>query len=325
MAAASLTINVVPAASGISSDGSFIGGSNGTSGKLVTSYGEWSFGAELAPEPTRFGGGPYMQVLLNGKLAAPTTGLPFAQQLRVDFGGNLYGLTYDLNWGAWDGYLWSGIIGGLNPFPPGHSGPTIHPPYGPVSPDGKTITGPSDQLITTDGVWTIDQTGIANLNGVQVQYGGGAPLPVSALQVNAHGCMFIATQAIQGPGGVPDGLWHLWANYEICPGTSASPPPGPVPINISFDPVRLTGSKSLPDGTVVATAAVTMSDGSAFSGSLSVSADANGNQTMVADGLQLRVSQPGWAASFGINSFVTVTAAQNGFSVQAFYGASITA
>ena len=35
----------------------FIGGSNGSTGKLVTNYGEWSFGTEVAPTPG-FGGGP---------------------------------------------------------------------------------------------------------------------------------------------------------------------------------------------------------------------------------------------------------------------------
>ena len=72
----------------------------------------------------------------------------------------------------------------------------------------------------------------------------------------------------------------------------------------------------------MATAAVTMSDGSTFSGALAVSLDGNGTQTMQVSGLQLQVLQPGWGAQFGVASPVSVSATQNGFAVSTLFNAT---
>jgi hypothetical protein len=97
---------------GLSPDGSSILGQpgGGGSGTLYTKYGAWTLGSVQATAPG-YGGGTFCEVLLNGKPVTPGRsvgiGLPAMQQLRVDFGGNLYGITNDQIWYIWDYYFWN--------------------------------------------------------------------------------------------------------------------------------------------------------------------------------------------------------------------------
>src|SRR5208282_6226776 len=158
--------------------------------------------AQVAPQPG-YGGGAFYYVLLNGKKVNMLGGgaVPFAQQLRVDEGGNLWALSFDQLWFSWQGYTWWGNATdtiGPSLYPPPAP---INPPY-PVSGDDSTLSSTSGSLSTVDGVWTIDSSGYPNLNGIIVRYGPNPVFAVSQLQVNAHGQMFLKDTG---------GIWHLWA------------------------------------------------------------------------------------------------------------------
>lgn len=313
---------------GIHPDGTFITGGTGAvpnnTTKLVTNYGEWTFGAHMDAQPG-YGGGAFFQVLLNGKnchpnafnTLTPQPNVSMAQQLQVNNGGNLYALTKDQLWYVWDGYAFSSQTNTVAPPPSGHNPPAaINQPFGPITADGTSITSTSGSLVTADGVWTIDGASHANLNGIPLRDdNGNTSFTVTQLQVNAHGQMFLKTS---------DGNWHLWANYQLNVGTTNTPPSGPVPVSMSFSPTDAPTSgvtHTAATGTLVTTVSVKMSDGSVFSGTLAVTQDQNSNTVLQVSGAQLQVLQPGWNSSTGIGSLVTVTATQNGFVMEGLFNA----
>jgi hypothetical protein len=89
------------------------------------------------------------------------------------------------------------------------------------------------------------------LNGILIT----GPFIINLMTVYASGQLFLRAT---------DGLWYLWAANQL--NVSTGPTAGPVPINITFSPSHPQISHLAPIGTHLADIAVTMSDGSAFSG-----------------------------------------------------------
>jgi hypothetical protein len=296
---------------GIHPEGTSITGGTGVipnnATKLVTNFGEWSFGQQVAPEPG-YGGGAFYYVLLNGNNVDTQGLVPAAQQLRVDQGGNLFALTFDQLWFVWINGVWWANHTTMEPVPSAPPAP-INPPY-PISADGSTITGTTGSLTTAEGVWTIDRSGDANLNGTPLRNGAGYPrVAVTRLEVNAHGQMFLLS----------GGTWYLHAGNRLMPSTG--PTSRPVPVNVVVDRSTIPTGTGIPHtsslGTEMAVITVKISDGSAFSGSTLVSLDSQGNQSGRISGgnLVYNFSYPTVTAAH-----MNLTATQNGSSyIQYFH------
>src|SRR5271155_1962088 len=101
---------------------------------------------------------------------------------------------------------------------------------------------------------------------------------------------------------------------------AAPPPPAPVPSSVTLNPA----SVSLPDnsaaGTPVSTAAVAMSDGSAFAGMLTIGV----NNMVALSGLTVALTRALTAADDGAQSFM-ITAAQNAGTASATLALNVTA
>jgi hypothetical protein len=295
-----------------SPDGTSI--TNGT-GTLVTAHGLWSFGSKFAPTPG-WGIGPFYRVLLNGQQAGPAQLFGGWQKLVVGFGGNVYALTFDQLWYVWSGGQWQ-PNDGADAF----SGPAATPtpsalptpfagPYA-VSPDGTAISGGSGSLSTLEGVWTF---GAANgvgwnlvLNGLTVwnkdtaSPGAGTPIAVTHLQVNSHGHLFLQTT---------DTAWHVWASSQPNPCVAGSIGMA-VPVAVELFPPMNSVSHLAPDGTLLTTLYVTMSDGAAFTGTLTVGPDWNGNQTARASGNN-KIVKNGASVVGGASLMQFISVSQNG-------------
>ncbi len=299
----------------VSSDGSFI--TNGT-GTLLTAHGLWSFGSLYAPTPA-WGIGPFYQVLLNGQAAGPSQIFGGWQKLIVNFGGNMYGLTFDHVWYQWVGGQWQPNFGAdaasgpaSMPTPPALP-TTFSGPYIP-SPDGTAISGGTGSLTTLDGVWTF---GSANGGGWNLVLNGqtmwlsnsgtpGVPIAVTHLQVSSHGHLFYQTV---------DSAWHVWAGTQ--PNNSALGAVGsPIPVGMVFSPSLATIHSGAAAGTVITTVSVIMNDGTSFAGSLSVGLDMSGTQTAVASGLRVVKNMSSIPV---MPSIFPVTATQNGSSFTAAF------
>jgi hypothetical protein len=266
--------------SSISPDGSSI---TGGTGSLVTAYGVWTFG------PPSHGAGDDVQnfyrVMLNGKEFGDA--LDYASQLRVANGGQLYALSFDFNEFQIQGYSASGYT----PSPL----PNFNPPYMP-SPDGSILTGTTGSLTTLDGVWTIDSNGYTILNGTRSAHNY---FITAMLQVDAHGTLFSKDTG---------GNWLYWAAFRW--NDTTGPVVAPVPISISFSTYIPTLPHTSPVGTNVAAIAVTMSDGSAFSGALTASVDGGGQQTMGLSGSEIVTAVSPLPTGALTGTFITAT--QNG-------------
>src|SRR5207253_1876335 len=70
--------------------------------------------------------------------------------------------------------------------------------------------------------------------------------------------------------------WYLWQGsgwvHSTDPGPSP-PPPAPTPTSVTLTPASLSLPDNSPSGTSLSTVSVAMSDGSAFSGALSIGAN----------------------------------------------------
>jgi len=297
---------------GIHADGTSIQGGTGLTPnntvKLVNNWGEWTFGQQVAPQPGG-GGGAYFYVRLNGRLVNPSSALsPCAQQIQVDQGGLVWVKTFNGLWYAWmNGVWWSNgshTIGPPNPTGAPFAIPSpINPPFA-TSPDTTSITGTSGSLSNEYGTWTIDGSGNANLNGVTlVQFTSSyVTVPVSHLQINAHGQLFLQLSS--------DSTWRVWTGNQY--NAATGPVTGPIPIDITFT----RGSVSIPhgsaSGTVMAGVVVTMSDGSAFTGTYAISTDGGGHQSGQMSGNNLEYGPFTYSAAQAI--LFSVTATQNGCS-----------
>jgi len=188
---------------------------------------------------------------------------------------------------------------------------TLNPPYTP-SADGTTISGGSGSLTTADGVFTFGP-GSGNwppyLNGIPISVRPNGS-NVLSLKVSAQGNLF--AQASN------NSLWYAYLNFNWYP-AGASVTAGPIPLeaNLSVN-LRTDLHTTTKIGTVVATISVKMSDGSPFSGSMSVAGGSPfvGVSGSAPDYALVTVGAPA-IGSFGF----TVTATQNGVATSS--GASV--
>jgi hypothetical protein len=208
-------------------------------------------------------GRPFYAIMLNGKQAfGHANTIPGAQRMTVTNGGNLYVFTFDQQWWVWTHYFWDfNDSPNLNPVPLSYSPPSAFvPPYSP-SPDGATISGGTGSAVTDDGVWSFgsaqDGGWLPLLNGIPV----GNLSAATEIRVNSHGQAFLNLT-------YSGGWWATWEGFTYQP--SSGPTSGPIPINIIFSPSFGLPPHDSPVGTLLTTISVTMSDGSIFSGTLSL-------------------------------------------------------
>jgi hypothetical protein len=303
---------------------------NSPGGSLSNGFGAWTFGPIITP-PTAAGPpgpfGSYRFVKLNGKVI---NNLSSASAITLDCadptggtGLNVFFLTTqnDRWWYQYTGYNF-GLFNGspfLDPSAVGYSpGPptTFSPPY---TPTPGTISG-SGTLTSDDGIWTLSG-GTVSLNGRAMASpppGG----PATDLTVSATGQLFAKA----------GGTWQVWLDFNwYAAGTSV--PVGPIPIRVTVTVASpyypgyavsqnlatgVTTGTATGFGTVVANIAVTMSNGGAFSGSLSVlcndgSGCGLGSNILLVNGSTLYLANAP-AVSF---AFYHVSASQNGVTTDA--------
>jgi hypothetical protein len=251
---------------------------------------------------------------LNGKLMSAASnsigiGLPVFQRLEVNYGGNLYGITNDRLWYVWSNNSWQGNDGadlpsGPAPTPTPPALPTAYsPPYTP-SAENTSISGGMGTLTTADGVFSFGAVNGSGwdlmLNGIPVSLTAGGfstRLAVNLMTVYGHGQLFYR---------LTDSTWRVWTgNWWQNPSTG--PVSGPVPVSLSITPSRPELPASSAVGTHVATVAVTMSDLSSFSGTISISDTTN----FAISGSSIVTNVSPFASSFAL---LTVT--QNGTGFQ---------
>jgi hypothetical protein len=298
---------------------------NSPGGSIRNGFGTWTFGpivvpATLAGPPGPFG--PYHFIALNGKVIH---NLSSASAITLDCSGNMFFLASqnDRLWYQYVGYNF-GLFNGspfLDPtqvqYAPGPPA-TFNPPYTP-SPDGTTFSG-SGTLITIDGTWVLSG-GAVTLNGRAMA----SPPPggsVTDIEVASNGQFYAKA----------GGTWQVWLDFNWY-AAGSSIPVGPIPIRVTvtvaspFYPgyapsqclaTNVTTTTPLGIGTTVAVIAVTMSDGSPFSGSFTLLDGGGIGANVLAvylSTLNLNAHPTIGGASF------TVSATQNGVTTDA--GASI--
>jgi hypothetical protein len=242
--------------------------SGGQSGSLITSEGAWTFGST----PNSSGDWP---TLLNG--TANGGGI----RMQLAGNGSLYVYAnWDSHWWLRQNATW--VDAGAN------------------SPDQLVTYGGLTAILTTsEGTWTFSPTQGTNgdwptlLNGTA---NGGAVW----MQIT-NGILYAHSYA--------GGPW--WARQNatwVYVGTTA-PVQGakPIPTAITLSPASVTIQDNAPAGTLVATANVTMSDGSQFTGTLTTS---NTNLFAIS-GLNIVTARAFTSADDGTFSTV-ITASQSG-------------
>jgi hypothetical protein len=275
-------------------------------GSLETGYGTWSWGTEFSPAPS-WGGAPFYRVLLNGKVVWGDSSAvgPFGafQQMTVTNGGNLYAKGADQIWWSFTNYKW--LDDGSPdlvpvPLPPPPS--TFHPPYTP-SADGTAITGGTGSVVTDDGVWSFGAASgsgwIPTLNGLNLVG------PCDRIQVNAHGQAFLRNS--------DNGMWFVWEANTAFPATA--PTSAPIPIAMDFSPSFATPAFLTPIGTIITTVSVKTSDGSPFTGTLSISGGTSPSDLGVSGMNLVTLNSP----LHGNGQVFTVTATQNGCTYRAYF------
>ncbi len=181
-----------------------------------------------------------------------------------------------------------------------------------LSPDGSSISGGTGSLVTADGTWTF---GAATpqwpgfwkilLNGTQARGGNAKTLEV----LNGGKLYHFGT----------DNRWYRWDGFWVVTSDPHVAPPAPTPTKIVLNPPTISIPDNSPIGTGLSAAAVTMSDGSGFSGVLAAS------DTLVGiSGMALKSTRGLTPSDDGVRN-VVVTATQNGSSVTATLGLTITA
>lgn len=256
-------------------------------GSLVNGYGTWQFGPGMTPPTGAAPPGPWGTfnfVKLNGKVInrIGQTGIGAvrsgASQIVIDCGGNVFFLTLenDRQWVQYVNYDASSAGSPLidptavtyvtgNP-------PNYSPPYTP-SADGTTLTSTIGCVTTLEGVWCNGSGGATwqlFLNGLFMS----AADPTSqfkSLAVNCNGNVFVS-----------DWVTNNWAavlsfNKYVTSSTTLPTCPIPTVVTATPNPTFVTSpvpgpqiNSSTTVGSVIASVSVTTSDGSPFSGSLSL-------------------------------------------------------
>jgi hypothetical protein len=269
---------------GLAPDGSIIIGQPGGGGdvSLNTAYGLLELGSVQAP-PDGTHAGTFCMPMLNGEQMNPVGsafafGIPSLMRLRIDHGignpdprGRIYGVDHDQIWGQWSGYHWSDNFGQAPDFdylsgpgldPPPQPLPTYAPPYTP-SAENTSISGGTGSLTTAHGIWGFGTAGgggwRATLNGIELQSNAVGFPTFDLMTVYGHSRMFLRRT---------DGSWSFWALHQENPSTG--PTAAAVPINLTIAPSRPQLAPGPAPNSLVADISVTMSDGSAFTGSFTI-------------------------------------------------------
>jgi hypothetical protein len=173
----------------------------------------------------------------------------------------------------------------------------------PLSPDGTQVApGSGLSIYTKDGTWSFGAFAVDGINAAVLLNGASAQGFYGHLLVVANGGQLYVL-------GVT--VWWVWQGGQFVQSSQSIPSPV-YPIAITLTPASSMLPNNSPAGTVIATATVTMSDGSQFAGTLSTS-DANffaisGNTIVTARALT--------AADDGTHTTV-ITAHQGGYSLSA--------
>ncbi len=259
----------VSPSSSISPDGTFIdcqpGGGGTAPGAVGNAYGTWTFGDREAGPPPWGGGAAFCTVLLNGYQTRPKSFFPHVR-LMVNFGGRLFSATHDQTWDEWGGYFWlsnggADFASGPTSTPAYDGLPTFHPPYT-ASPENTSISGGTGTLTTDAGVF---QFGAPATGGYETVINGvtyiatGFSLIANQMTVYGHGQLFMRD---------PSNNWTVWTGNDF--NRSDGPTAGPIPIKVFFPPIgpNPTIPAASTIGTFVTNVAVTMSDGSPFTGTI---------------------------------------------------------
>ncbi len=343
--AASANLLQAPTTAGLTPDGSFIqapttGDTGAAAGSLRTVYGTFSFGDLYAPIP-HYGGGQLYIPLLNGVQMEPAQTFVWVQFFYVGYSGNAFAMvTADQLEASWSNNSWNGDNGGTGPGPftgfPGSGGANQIPVGTPTPPplptawagpymasaDGTAIAGGAGTLTSArgdGGIWTFGAAGgggwIMQRQGITVSTpnsGSLTPYIITDMEVSAFGSLFFKTV---------DTVWHVWSSHQA---NASTGPPGtvPIPVSINFSPPLPMVTVGSPDGTLITTATMTMSDLSAFTGTLTPGLDFNtGTQELRSGGFttgssgSVKIVFNSRSGSTYNGSSSPVTATQNGASI----------
>jgi hypothetical protein len=207
------------------------------------------------------------------------------------YNGVIFGLQEDETWYDYNAWLWQGapaFQGDVTT--PGDArspGPYVVPTSGgPFTPsaDGTSINTTSSLNLTVtsmDGVWSFDAAGTfqahtgnaytALLNGCPISYGP-RYFQGTTITINSHSNTFLQAG---------DSSWHPFLCYSL-DNQASGPTASPIPVGMSFSPSFISSTTLISVGALTAaghnvtgyqisTLTVTMSDGSAFSGTTAFS------------------------------------------------------
>jgi len=133
-----------------------------------------------------------------------------------------------------------------------------------VSPDGSIIYGgKAGSLTTSEGAWTFGTQGSDGIDW-NTQLNGNANGQAVQMQIT-NGKLYALNKV--------SGHWYVRQNATWVDVGTTAPVEGvlPTPTAITLSPASATMADNAPAGTLIATATVTMSDGSQFKGTLTTS------------------------------------------------------
>ena len=290
----------------VSPDGLVIYG--GQRGILATSEGTWTFGAQASD-------GVDWYIQLNGSQVG------WGSQMQIT-NGNLYTLNkakghwYLRQNGSWVDFGTTAPVEGA---PPPPSSPTI------------TVNGSNPATVTTGGNMTV---AVANGPGSPTDWvaiysasvpdntpngwvghddlylnGSETTAPATGLKSATLTFPVPSTPGAYQARFYANDSYTVIARAGITVNASAPPPQSPTPTAITLSPASATIADNAPAGTLIATANVTMSDGSQFQGVLTTS-DTN---FFVISGLNIVTARSYTSADDGTHSTI-ITASQGGQS-----------
>jgi hypothetical protein len=175
---------------------------------------------------------------------------------------------------------------------------------GTVSPDGLVIYGGQPGVLTTsEGTWSFGSP----------QRTGGVDWPTQLNgTTNGYASQMQITNANLYVFAKDGGHWYLWQNDLWADVGTIAPVEGalPTPMAVTFAIANATIPDNAPAGTLIATANVTMSDGSQFAGTLTTS-----NTDLYAiSGLNIVTARAMTSADDGAHA-TTITASQGAKSL----------
>jgi hypothetical protein len=192
--------------------------------------------------------------------------------------------------------------------------PPPPPPPPSISADGTTSTEPSGAtLLTAEGKWTWGASASGRPGEALVLLNGSSTGGVGSLMEVANGGKLYVNTINYG--------WWVWSNggyTRTSPPSTTPPPPPPPPIPatitaITFAPPTPTIPDNASTGTNVSQAMVTMSDGSAFAGTYSLS-DSTGLFKITASGAIVTARAP-TSADDGTHTVIATATTPTGMTM----------